>query len=73
MVPEQTNETQADATRRGGQGSASGGSQQQEQPSRYEVETGDSGTRDGREQSAADGSFSVQQQRQGPPQSSSGH
>jgi hypothetical protein len=60
VVPEQKNQTQADAARGGSKGAASGGSKQQEQSSRYEMETGDSGTRDGREQSAADGSFAVQ-------------
>lgn len=66
MVPEQADQTQADAAGGGGQGSAGGCSEQQEQPSRHKVEAGDSGTRDRRERQAA-----VQQQ-QGPPQSPSG-
>jgi hypothetical protein len=49
VVPEQTNKTQENATRGRSQSAASSGSQQQEQPPRHEVETGDSGTRDGRQ------------------------
>ena len=60
MVPEQKNQTQADAARGGSKGAASSGSKQQEQPPCYEMETGDSGTRDRREQPAADGRFAVQ-------------
>jgi len=62
VVPEQENQTQADAARGGSKGAASSGCKQQEQSSRYEMETGDSGPRDRREQPAADGSFAVQQQ-----------
>lgn len=60
MVPEQENQTQADAARGGSKGAASGSSKQQKQSPCYEMETGDSGTRDGRQQPAADGSFAVQ-------------
>jgi len=49
VVPEQKNQTQADAARGGSKGATSSGCKQQEQSSRYEVETGDSGTRDRRE------------------------
>ena len=56
MVPEQENQTQADATRGGSEGTASSGSKQQEQSPRYEMETGDSGARNRREQPAADSS-----------------
>jgi len=49
VVPEQENQTQADAARGGSKSAASSGCKQQEQSSCYEMETGDSGTRDRRE------------------------
>lgn len=41
LVPEQTDETQTDAARRGSEGAAAGGSGQQELSPREQVETGD--------------------------------
>ena len=60
LVPEQADETQEDAARGGGQGTASSCRQQQKQPSREQMETGDSGTNSrGKQQTTDLGDFAV--------------